>query len=231
MLRPAPEIVDKLVRRGRRILRPGQEAPAVVLYERLQGYTMTPPDWFAENVRLVAGAADAAGDLVECGTWKGGMSAAMASTIPGRRSVLFDSFEGLPPVTEDDGDAAAAYMEDPDAAFDHCTATERDARDAMALSGSEDVEIIRGWFEDTVPPWAAQGRPIAVLRIDADWYEPTLLCLRHLYPLVWPGGIVILDDYLTWEGSSRAVHDYLSETKSPARLRETPVGVVYLHKP
>src|SRR4030095_6442827 len=43
------------------------------------------------------------GAIVECGVYKGGSSAVMASASPLRTIWLFDSFEGLPEPTVQDG--------------------------------------------------------------------------------------------------------------------------------
>lgn len=180
-----------------------------------------------DNLELVAKYGTVRGDIVECGTWKGGMSAAMAMTSPGHHVVLFDSFEGLPDVTEADGEAALAWQTT-SRDHDNCSAAEADAHAAMALAGGADYEVNRGWFEDTVPQWATQGRPIAILRLDGDWYDSTKLCLDHLAPLVVSGGVIIIDDYAMWEGCSKAVHDYLSERASPWRIATTRHGVAYI---
>ena len=39
------------------------------------------------------------------------------------------------------------------------------------------------------------GMPIAILRIDGDWYESTKVCIEQLYDNVIRGGYVIIDDY------------------------------------
>jgi hypothetical protein len=52
------------------------------------------------------------------------------------------------------------------------------------------------------------AEPIALLRLDDDWYESTKCVLEHLAPRVKPGGIVIVDDYYCWEGCTRAVNEY-----------------------
>jgi O-methyltransferase len=61
----------------------------------------------------------------------------------------------------------------------------------------EEARIRRGWFEDTVPKLASEiGRNvIALLRLDCDWYDSTILCLEHLMPIVKEGATVIVDDY------------------------------------
>ena len=40
----------------------------------------------------------------------------------------------------------------------------------------------------------------------------------YLVPRLAKGGVIIVDDYRVWDGCSRAVHDYLSETKSTLRI-------------
>jgi Macrocin-O-methyltransferase (TylF) len=75
---------------------------------------------------------------------------------------------------------------------------------------------------------AKQGRSIAVLRLDGDWYDSTMLCLEHLFPLVVPGGLMLIDDYYTWDGCARAVHDYLSREQAAGRIEKTSGGVTYI---
>jgi hypothetical protein len=53
--------------------------------------------------------------------------------------------------------------------------------------------------------------PIALLRLDTDWYESTKHELVHLFPLLQPGGILILDDYGHWQGARQAVDEYLAQ--------------------
>lgn len=197
------------------------------LHRRLSDLTMVPRRAFIDNVLLTRQAAPAEGDLVECGTWRGGLSAAMAWALPGRHSVLFDSFEGLPDAQPIDGPDAVRYSTQ-ERGYDNCRAGEAWAAQAMARVGQPDAEIIKGWFSATVPVWAKQQRPIAVLRLDGDWYDSTILCLEHLWPLVSPGGLVIIDDYYTWDGCSKAVHDHLSRIQAAERIECSAHRVAYL---
>lgn len=190
---------------------------------------MVPPDVFSDNLDLVRSFRDVPGDTVECGCWRGGMSGAMAVVAPGHHSVLFDSFEGLPDPSDDDGSEAQRWSTEV-REWDNCTADEAAAHEAMRRAGSTDHEVIRGWFDDTVPVWAEAQRPIAILRLDGDWYDSTMVCLQNLFPQVVPGGVVIVDDYFVWEGCARAVHDYLSNTKAPERIASTAHNVAYLKK-
>ena len=71
---------------------------------------------------------------------------------------------------------------------------------------------------------------IALLQLDGDWYESTMVCLQNLFPLVVEDGLVIIDDYGTWDGCTKAVHAYLSEHDGPEAVRYSPDGVAYLRK-
>jgi len=77
-----------------------------------------------------------------------------------------------------------------------------------ATLDADRVEFHVGWFQDTVPVAAENLGPIAVLRLDGDWYASTQVCLQHLYPLLSRGGILILDDYYYWEGCKKATDEY-----------------------
>jgi hypothetical protein len=46
------------------------------------------------------------------------------------------------------------------------------------------------------------------LRLDTDWYESTKIELEILYPLLEPGGILIIDDYGHFSGARKAVDEY-----------------------
>jgi len=178
-------------------------------------------DFFARRVE---------GDIVECGTWKGGMACAMMAAVgPSRDYHFFDSFEGLPPADGRDGQRALAYQADtasPDY-FDNCRADFEAFHRLVHSQGipAERIHIYKGWFKDTLPAFPADRR-ISVLRLDGDWYESTMDCLTGLWDRVSPGGIVIVDDYDPWDGCARAVHDFLSRRGLASRIYRTPVTYV-----
>ena len=185
---------------------------------------------FTANLELCLERAPQTGCIVECGVWRGGMSAAIADVLPGRFHVLFDSFEGLPQARQIDGPAALAYQIDKSSPryFDNCRAEISFAESAMGMSAAKEFRLVRGWFNETLPQFVAR-EPIAVLRLDGDWYESTMDCLTYLYPQVMPGGLVLVDDYYTWDGCARAVHDYFSACKAVARIHESE-GVCFFVK-
>ncbi len=86
----------------------------------------------------------------------------------------------------------------------------RGAPDAAGdrLPAEERLHFVRGPVEETLPEHAPGA--LALLRLDTDWYESTRHELEHLYPLLDPGGVLIIDDYGHWEGARRAVDEYFA---------------------
>lgn len=74
---------------------------------------------------------------------------------------------------------------------------------------AEMVHYHVGWFQETLPVVGESIGPIAILRLDGDWYASTKVCLEYLFDEVVPGGIVIIDDYGAYEGCRRAVDEFL----------------------
>jgi O-methyltransferase len=182
---------------------------------------------YVGNLHLAAKVAPIEGSIVECGTWRGGMIAGIADVAgSGRSYYLCDSFEGLPPAKEVDGVAAMAWQADTaDPEYsNNCTASVADARSAMAKSGVGDYTIFEGWFHETLPNFPRT--PIALLRMDADWYDSTKCVLDNLALQVVPGGLIIIDDYYAWEGCTLAVNEYAAQHKW--QIRQNHHGVCYV---
>jgi O-methyltransferase len=166
------------------------------------------------------------GDFVECGVWRGGASFLIAdllrqAEIHDRKVWLFDSFEGLPPPEEIDGPAAQAYTENTGSSwyFDNCSASfEEVQQTAMDLGLLPYTEFVKGWFDQTLPVNRERIGPIAILRIDGDWYSSVRCCLDNLYDQVVDGGFVIFDDYYTWEGCAIALHEFLGARRLGHRI-------------
>ncbi|MER7763278.1 TylF/MycF/NovP-related O-methyltransferase [Streptomyces sp. NPDC097619] len=214
---------------------PAERAADRERHRRFSPYTLLTEDLFCDNLALVRERLrDLEGAVVECGTWKGGVAAAMVEVGgPDREYHFYDSFEGLPPATATDGEDALTWQSrtDDPLYFDNLRTDAESFRKLLAELPvpAPRTHVHEGWFADTVPSYA--GGPIAVLRLDGDWYDSTTECLEHLYPKVRADGIVILDDYDAWDGCSRAVHDYLSRTDSTARIRRYgETGVALIHK-
>jgi hypothetical protein len=185
------------------------------------------------------------GDFVECGVYAGAQSAAMARAIidqprhpqygGARRVHLFDSFAGFPPFSEHDIDLRGGGWKAGDSA---CPL--KDVQANMKRWGIPDELLVyhAGWFDETMPIATDRGssephsrvnviKLIVMLRLDADLYESTRTCMEYLYPLVSPGGWVIVDDW-NLDGCRKAIEETLSPNAgepghpAPIYFRKSP---------
>jgi hypothetical protein len=166
------------------------------------------------------------GDLVECGVFAGTHPAMMARAIIdhaqahkigvdrlGRRVHLFDSFEGVPePTPEDEG----YYGEERRAGkLKRGTACSREQVEIYLEQWGIPSSLLvyhEGWYSDTMPP--AKSFPIALLRIDCDYYESVRQVLRYLYPQVGERGICTFDDY-AFPGARQAFMEQFGDDANP----------------
>jgi O-methyltransferase len=168
------------------------------------------------------------GDFVECGVYNGGSAAIMASfcekTKLKRNIWLFDSFEGLPKPTEVDGHEAPAYE-------GWCHGDLAKVKRVFQIMGipQDRVRVMKGWFQDTFP--TVEIPQIAILHIDADWYESVKLCLEKFYDCVQPGGYIVLDDYGDWLGCKIATDEFIKARALDVRLVQVDYTGFYFQKP
>ena len=146
------------------------------------------------------------GAIVECGVLDGGTAAIMAFATAGsaREVHLFDSWQGLPKTTEKDGVEAKVWEGE-------CVGSQTRVRSVMNLLKipGERLHFHQGWFQDTFPVTSIER--IALLHIDADFYDSVRLSLETWFPKISPGGYVQFDDYEAFIGCTRAVDEFLSD--------------------
>ena len=166
------------------------------------------------------------GDFVECGVFAGAQCAAMALAILhgygaqptlgahiDRRVHLFDSFEGIPAGGEYDLDWKAGGLKPGESAC----ALDRVKLNMQEWGIPEELLVYHpGWFSEAIPNALGSNlidgfgnRGIAMLRLDGDLYESTKPCLELLYPLLSPGGWLIVDDF-GLDGCRKAVLEYFA---------------------
>jgi len=218
----------------------GERLRKLELVSRLLPYTMGGPlalDWAFEITSRVE-RESIRGALVECGVARGGCSAMMALASKhygGARPLwLFDSYEGLPDPTADDfrngavgevigpitkGMLVGTVQQVSHLMFDTCGLDRRN------------VEMVKGWFQDTLPANRSRVGAIALLRLDGDWYESTKCCLENLFDQVTPGGYVIIDDYGTCYGCEKAVTEFLEARGLTVELMPDGRGGAWFKKP
>ncbi len=170
------------------------------------------------------------GSIVECGVWRGGSSMAAALALQQERDAtrelyLFDTFDGMTAPTEADrtfdGTLAKSYLDsDVSRAGGVWAVCGIDNVRANMLSTGyppQRIHLVKGPVETTLPNGLPDG-PIALLRLDTDWYESTRHELEHLFPRLSLGGLLIIDDYGHWQGARKAVDEYFSATGKHAYL-------------
>lgn len=141
--------------------------------------------------------ANISGDFAELGVWRGGASIYARLVIKclnqnhTRRSLVFDAFETMLGLNMYKG--ASSYL----------SVTEDEVRRNFAkYEVLEGTHFYKGFFSASLPRFATQyrtvnrteGRNIAVLRIDGNFYSSYQDALYELYDFVPVGGIVIFDD-------------------------------------
>jgi len=164
-----------------------------------------------------------AGDIVECGVWKGGnlvlAMLAMDRLGDSRTVWAYDTFAGMSAPTKFDsvtGDWRTAERQfENKQREDHnewCYAPLEEVRaniESFGLSAGR-YRAVKGKCEDTLRVAGNLPERIAVLRLDTDFYESTAAELEILYPRLASGGVLIIDDYGAWTGSRKAVDAYFA---------------------
>ena len=183
------------------------------------------------------------GCFVECGVARGGCSALMALVAAdhdsNRKLWLFDSFEGLSePTAEDEYQESLRYKPGNRSsdlvAPGYCLGTYEEVESLLFSNlglSRDNIALVKGWFQDTLPEFRRKTGPIAVLRIDGDWYESTRCCLENLYDNVVSGGSVIIDDYESYVGAKKATDEFIESRSIKTELSFDGRGGCYFTKP
>lgn len=127
------------------------------------------------------------------------------------RFLAFDSFEGLPNVPS---------IDEPENVFDrqeYAADYEQFLRRVARLSETYRIEVVKGWFENTLTAELReriQLKNIAIANIDCDLYESTKPCLDFITPCIGSGTILLFDDWYIMRGSmkrgeAKAVEEWL----------------------
>jgi hypothetical protein len=146
---------------------------------------------------------DLPGDIVDCGVYRGASLFTWANLIeifaPHSQKVVigFDTFAGFSDDLHisEDRENAARLMEDRERFLPR--SPEELTAIGKTLGLSHRCSLVPGDAAQTIPEFVSKNRGLrlSLLHLDFDVYEPTKAALEHLYPLLVPGGIVVLDEY------------------------------------
>jgi len=146
-----------------------------------------------------------------------------------RRVFVADSFKGIPkPNLEKypaDAPHAKAYLLMKDES-NTALSVMASFKKFQLIDDRDSVRFLEGYFNETLPAARSLFTQFAVIRLDGDTYESTINALENLYPLLSPGGFVIVDDYMDWEGCRRATLDF-REKNGVDQKGDEPLLAIY----
>lgn len=210
-------------------------------YEYENGYYLTSTvdriSKFATHLELFKRSSDLAGEIIECGVFKGVSLSrfikfrALLENQFSRRIIAFDTFGEFPETKFAlDVQKRKEFIE---AAGSLSITKERLLSILKTLNLHENIDLIQGDILETVPRFI-QNNPsikISLLHIDVDLYEPTKIVLEYLYPHVVRGGIVILDDYGAFAGANKAIDDYFKNISIKIARLPFSMAISFIEKP
>ncbi|MFZ0495630.1 MAG: TylF/MycF/NovP-related O-methyltransferase [Methylocella sp.] len=179
------------------------------LYEKVRPYSMVHATGFYnayESINYLK-EANIEGAIVECGCFLGGMTAFMALVRNELRLAhpiyAFDTFEGFPEGSTD------SFLGTPVGGPQYANFREAVQENILKVVGSLDrINLVQGRVEVTIPAMPLEN--IALLRLDTDHYDSTIVELKHYYPRMALGGVLIVDDYGLYDGSRKATDEFLA---------------------
>jgi hypothetical protein len=168
------------------------------------------------------------GHVIECGVYKGASFLRLATfrelleSPHSRRIIGFDIFGRFP---ESNDRAEQEFIQRfSDAGGDGITC--ESLNEVLAYKGFSNIELVPGDICVTVPEYV-ETHPelkIALLHIDVDVYEPTRIILNELAGRVVKGGLIVLDDYGTVSGETRAVDEFIKVQGSDLTIEKLPIS-------
>lgn len=160
------------------------------------------------------------GDIWECGVYRGGTAAMMASYLwehcADKQLYLFDTFEGMPPT-----DAERDIHKEGDFA-------ETSVDSVISYIGHEQSCVIRkGLIPDSFI--GLESSKIAFAHIDVDIYKSILDCLDFIWPRLSLGGFLVFDDYgfASCPGARASVDEFFAGSKCTPLCLQTGQALVF----
>lgn len=155
------------------------------------------------------------GDILEFGVYKGSSFTRLIAfrdlleTPYSRKVVGFDAFGKFPDSVALTADKEFITQFEGAGGFG---ISEEELRSHLERKGTTNYALVKGDILETIPQYLADNPSlkISLLHIDVDVYEPSKVILEHLWDKIVPGGILMLDDYGTVQGETKAVDEFFT---------------------
>ena len=177
------------------------------------------------------------GEIVECGVFKGAsfLRFAMFREIFGnpfsKKIIGFDTFGKFPETNfQDDKKARNKFI---DSAGEDSISKDQLFQILNQKNLNRHLNLIEGDITKTVPDYVKTNPElkISLLNLDTDIYEPAVSILENLYPRITKGGILMLDDYGTHPGETKAVDEYFQNKNIEIKKFPFAMTPCYIIKP
>tara|TARA_B100001559_G_scaffold119012_1_gene100226 strand:+ start:57 stop:719 length:663 start_codon:yes stop_codon:yes gene_type:complete len=177
------------------------------------------------------------GEIVECGVFKGAsfLRFAMFREIFGnpfsKKIIGFDTFGKFPETNfQDDKKARNKFI---DSAGEDSISKDQLFEILNQKNLNRHLDLIEGDITKTVPDYVKTNPElkISLLNLDTDIYEPAVSILENLYPRITKGGILMLDDYGTHPGETKAVDEYFQNKNIEIKKFPFAMTPCYIIKP
>lgn len=173
---------------------------------------------FIAHYELFMKSLNTAGDIVECGVFKGVSFTRFAhfrkmfGGSHSKKLIGFDIFGKFP---ETDFEEDKKQREKFICSAGDCSISVEQLLNICIHKGIANYELIPGDINITVPEYIKKNSQlrISLLNLDTDIYEPCVTILNNLWDRVVTGGIVILDDYGVFPGETKAVDEFFKDKK------------------
>lgn len=141
------------------------------------------------------------GDIAEVGVYRGGSAKIICEAKKNKFLHLFDTFEGLPELSEKD-DVSQVHEGEYSASF-------KEVKDF--LKEYSNVRFYKGLFPSTIITKSVENKKFSFVHLDVDIYESTINCLKFFYPRMNRSGVIVSHDYISAAGVTRAFDEFFKD--------------------
>lgn len=163
------------------------------------------------------------GDFVELGVFRGGTAKLLSLVMNWKKSNktlhLYDSFEGLPELTDEDEPSG-------EKCFKKGVFKVPQQQLSQTMGSLSNYFVYPGWFSETIP--SKLPDKICYAHLDGDLYSSILESLEGVYPRLSSGAICVIDDYdnAGLPGVNQAVSEFMID--KPEKVESMFIGWQHL---